>query len=150
MCATFLLWIAISLFENLIYIYIAGVEKNNDDCRRIHLQKSNKWDASKDILLVEKRLEMLSDLERTPREYKKTSNDYWYTGIKEVRAKRQRLCCQEQGNTSSNEVCSIQDLAPEVIKARLKDMGILTRVRNPKRLQEIYEDALQANSTSDS
>lgn len=40
--------------------------EKNDDCRRIHLQKSNKWDASKDVLLVLKRQEHLSNFERTP------------------------------------------------------------------------------------
>lgn len=40
-----------------------GVEKLNDVCRRIHLVKSNKWDATKDVLLVGKRIELLSNLE---------------------------------------------------------------------------------------
>jgi hypothetical protein len=27
-----------------------GIDKNNDDCRRIHLSKTNKWDAPGDVL----------------------------------------------------------------------------------------------------
>jgi len=36
------------------------VEKKNDDCRHLHLQKSNKWDAPKDVLLALKRQEHLN------------------------------------------------------------------------------------------
>jgi hypothetical protein len=60
-----------------------GVEKLNDNVRRIHLQKSNKWDAAKDVLMAEERLRVLSDLEREPRPYKKKADNYWLDGIKE-------------------------------------------------------------------
>ena len=30
-----------------------GVEKNNDDAKRIFFQKSNKWDAARDVLQLE-------------------------------------------------------------------------------------------------
>ena len=36
-----------------------------------HLQKSNKWDATKDVLMADQRLEALTELQRTPRSYKK-------------------------------------------------------------------------------
>jgi len=42
-----------------------GTEKKNDDCRRFHINKSNKWDAANDVLLVMKRLETLSSIETT-------------------------------------------------------------------------------------
>ena len=42
---------------------IQGVEKLNDDCRRIHLRRSNKWDAPVDVLRVGKRVEYLSHCE---------------------------------------------------------------------------------------
>ena len=32
-----------------------GVEKNNDDAKRMLFHKSNKWDAAKDILCIESR-----------------------------------------------------------------------------------------------
>ena len=54
-----------------------GVEKLNYNCRRIHLQKSNKWDAAKDVLLAEERLGELNTLQRTPRNYKKKLEEYW-------------------------------------------------------------------------
>lgn len=116
-----------------------GVEKNNDDCRRIHLQKSNKWDAAKDVLLVSKRLELLSECERTPRNYKKRNAEYWETTIKEKRACRSAA----MKDNSTNDVAN---MATENIKAKLVEMGIRTRLRNVKRLQELLENALELAS----
>lgn len=124
------------------------MEKNNDDCRRIHLQKFNKWDATKDVLLVSKRLELLSDCERTPRAYKKRNSVYWETEIKEKRA-RQRAAMKNSssppGPNRSNEY-DVSNMNPENIKAKLTEMGIRTRLRNLKRLQELLENALQLAS----
>ncbi|CAB4019335.1 Hypothetical predicted protein [Paramuricea clavata] len=64
-----------------------GVEKLNDDCWRTHLEKSNKWDAAKDVLMAEERLGVLSELQRTPRTYKKKADKYWATGIMDSRKK---------------------------------------------------------------
>lgn len=117
------------------------MEKNNDDCRRIHLQKSNKWDAAKDVLLVSKRLEALASYERTPRSYLKRNAEYWGKEIKEKRAKQKlstkttRMCEEEEPNT--------ENMSPKQLKDALKQMGVITRVRNVKRLQELYVDAMR-------
>lgn len=58
------------------------------NCRRIHLQKSNKWDASKDVLLVLKRQEHLDSFKQTLGPYTKRKADYWEDGIKERRRKQ--------------------------------------------------------------
>lgn len=55
------------------------------------------------------------------------------------RKKRQRLCDQEV--TPPN---AIPDLPPDIIKSRLKDMGIKTRLRNVKKMQELYRNAIHA------
>ena len=70
---------------------LLGVEKNNDDARRVVRRKSNNWDSPTDVLLTESRLYSLRKRERTPRSYKKKNTEYWDTEIKESRAKRQRL-----------------------------------------------------------
>jgi hypothetical protein len=73
------------------------VEKLNDDCLRIHLQRSNKWDAPKDVFLVKKRLENLASYVRCPRSYKKHTQQYWETDIIEIienRAKHIPVCQQ--------------------------------------------------------
>ena len=73
-----LLLIAAAVVIVLVIITVStGVEKPNDDCRRIHLFKSNKWDAAEDVLLVGKRLENLQELQRTPRAYNKRTTAYW-------------------------------------------------------------------------
>ena len=110
------------------------------------MQRSNKWDAAKDVLLVGKRVEMLENLERTPRSYLKKAR-YWHdtnseSGIIATRAKRHRLCrtnvpmCDTENNT-----VNVENMTPEMIKSRLVELGIKTRVRNIERLGEIYRAA---------
>ena len=62
------------------HIYFQALKKNNDDCRRIHLNKSNKWDAPADVLLgLSKRIERLSRHQRTPQGH--TTRETQSTGI---------------------------------------------------------------------
>ncbi len=84
-------------------MYIVVVEKLNDDCRCIHLQTSNKWDAANSVLQIDKRLRHLSDLQQTPRQYKKKSAEYWESGIGESRSKCPRLANQEQTNENGKD-----------------------------------------------
>ena len=65
-----------------------GVEKNNDDAKKIFFQKSNKWDAARDILQHEYRQTVLKDNERSKRKYEKKDEEYWENGIVESRKKR--------------------------------------------------------------
>ena len=67
-----------------------GVEKNNDDAKRIFFQKSNKWEAPRDVLLLELRQLALQSNEREKQKYTKKKDDYWDDGIVETRKKRQR------------------------------------------------------------
>ena len=120
---------------------LTGVEKLNDECRRIHLHKSNKWDAAKDVLLVGKRLEILGSLQRTPRKYQKKANSYWSSGINESRAKRPRICHQEPTLPDYERI--MLDMTADEIKTKLKEMGITTRARRLKTKQEQYRAALQ-------
>ena len=103
----------------LIGIDYVGVEKLNDTVQRIHLQKSNKWDAAKDVLLAEERLRVLSEQERTPRSYKKRANDYRSNGIKESRRKRLRLCDGEEVSDDSEDISA---LTPDILTSRLKEL----------------------------
>ena len=103
------------------------------------MEKSNKWDATKDVLLAEERLQHLCDLQRTPRQYNKVSN-YWKSEISEQRRKRPRFCNQAQPDDNMEDISL---LTPEVLKLRLHDLGVKTRVRNVTRLQDMYRIALQ-------
>ena len=66
---------------------LTGTEKNNVDCRGVHLNKSNKWDAAGHVFLVLKRVEALSQLHHTPRTYKKRKVQYWECELKEKQGK---------------------------------------------------------------
>ena len=124
------------------------MEKKSDDCRCIHLQKSNKWDASKDVLLVLKRQEHLSNFERTPRQYHKRKAAYWETDINEKRAKQlSHIQAEKTSNLHETQV-DVENMTPTDIKEKLKEMGITTRARNIKKLQQMFRDAMLACSTT--
>ena len=125
---------------------IPGVEKKNDNCRRIHIQKSNKRDALKDVLLVLKREEHLDSFQRTPRPYTKGNADYWEDGIKEVSA----VQAERFGslNASPQTQIDMENMSPADLKNKLKEMGIVTRVRDIRKLQEMYTNALLEASTN--
>ena len=64
------------------------VETNNDDAKWIFFQKSNKWDAARDVLLLELRQLALQSHGRE--KWKDTKKDDYWDGIVETRKKRQR------------------------------------------------------------
>ncbi|XP_065182417.1 uncharacterized protein LOC135813127 [Sycon ciliatum] len=78
-------------FGNLKQFTGNGVEKTNDEARRSHMQKSNKWDACADVLLHSGRRQILSHHCREKRKYKKKDEEYWTANIKESRRKRKRI-----------------------------------------------------------
>ena len=85
-----------------------GVEKNNDDAKRIFFQKSNKWDAAKDILCTESRQWDLKQHEREKATYTKRKLEYWGHDISEIRKqKRSRI-----RNSSFSEEEDMLDLTP--------------------------------------
>ncbi|CAB3977587.1 Hypothetical predicted protein [Paramuricea clavata] len=68
-----------------------GVEKNNDDAKRILFQKSNKWDSAKDILFMESRQWDLGEHERKKGNYIKINHEYWDVDINQNRKKSKPL-----------------------------------------------------------
>ena len=113
------------------------------------MQKSNKWDAERDVLMVGKRIDLLSEVERTPRKYIKKAESYWIDGIIENKAKRPRLCHRSSSEENSTSVDETENMTPAMIKSKLKELGINTRARNLKRLQEIYQVAVQNVDTNE-
>ena len=69
-------------------IIFLDVEKKNDDFRRYFHRKINRWDAAKNLLLVEKRQEGLRDCEREKRKYIKRKESFWLEGGKQEAAKK--------------------------------------------------------------
>ena len=88
---------------------------------------------------------MLSDFQRKAREYIKKDDEYWSGGIRENQSKRPRLSTPEQTAEAVGQH-EVAEMTPEVLKVKLKDLGVKTKVRNIKRLQELYEAALKAAS----
>ena len=68
-----------------------GVEKNNDDTKIIFFQKSNKWDAARDVLQLEARQQVFHQCERGKRKYEKQNNEYRKSAIVESRKKKKRI-----------------------------------------------------------
>ncbi|CAB4028844.1 Hypothetical predicted protein [Paramuricea clavata] len=115
-----------------------GVEKLNDDCRRVHLQRSKKWDAHTDVFLVGKRVEHLSNCERITRPYLKRNKNYWESAIKESRSKR--ICVSAQINEETE--VDINLLTANEIKHKLKDLGVLTKLRSLEKLKKLLRESL--------
>ena len=56
--------------------------------RRYFHRKINRWDAATNLLLVEKRQEMLRDKERKKRGYEKRNTSFWLEGGKQEAARK--------------------------------------------------------------
>jgi hypothetical protein len=115
----------------------------------VHL---NKWDATRDVLLVAKRVEWLSQLQRTPRTYQKRSAQYWEHDLMEKRTKQKRRMDDErQVNTNVNDsnVPNAENMSPTELREGLRGLGVKTRVQNVKRLQEMFNIALKNPSEAE-
>jgi len=75
-----------------------GVEKSNDEAKRVLFNMSNKWDAAKDILSTESREWDFKHHERMKGQYKKKKLEYWNTEISEIR-KQKRARCEDFPDT---------------------------------------------------
>ena len=67
---------------------MTGVEQKIDDLRRYFHRKINRWDAATNVLLIEKRQEVLRIMERTKRPYEKRNTSFWLEGGKEESARK--------------------------------------------------------------
>ena len=130
----------------IFWLALPGVEKNNDDVRKFHLTKSNKWDAPNDILLASKRKQITGQHERMHRQYSKSNTEYWSSEIKEARNKRRKLLDSsndaEEIITGSSSELDIQNLSAIEIKEKLNELGVQTRVRKLEKLQDILKEVL--------
>ena len=87
---------------------------------------------------VGKRVEYLSHCERPTRPYQKRNSDYWETMIKESRSKRLRVSgpIEEQVEANDLELLTAAD-----IRQKLKDLGIITKLRNLKKLRKLLRES---------
>lgn len=96
----------IKRYKNIIQFSGQNIEKLNDDVRKAHLKKSNRWDGTKEALTLEKRIEhgIKNKLERTKRKYVKKNEEYWTEGRASEARARKRLILDEI--TGSNVINS--------------------------------------------
>ena len=132
-------------------LYFAGVEKKNDDLRRYFHRKINRWDAATNVLLVEKRQEVLRDMQRTKRPYEKKDASFWFEGGKEDSAKKvARISTTEPLEEITEPVENIT--VGELKKKKVADLIMLLEKKTGKsvnkktRKQEIIDALLHLPS----
>jgi len=84
-----------------LQLIVLGVEKNNDDARRIIQRKSNHNDDPAEVLRTEYRLEALKYRERQHRKYTKRAQEYWDELIKTKRGKKRGISYLKNVNPST-------------------------------------------------
>jgi tRNA/tmRNA/rRNA uracil-C5-methylase (TrmA/RlmC/RlmD family) len=124
-----------------------GVEKINDDIKKNHHSKTNKWDATVDTLQVRKMIMHLTseNCERDKRNYTKSTNEYWSDIILKQRAAKKTNISEEKSlvvdKLSENDPipCSSHDLSVIDIRDELKKIGVKTRLKNRKTFRPFKE-----------
>jgi len=132
-------------FGKLVNYSGQGVEKINDDIKKIHQSKTNKYDATVDALKVRKRIEYLKldGCERTKRDYTKSDERYWDEEIYSQRnAKKSRIAeemniAAEKFSCNDENPVDLSSLSTDEIKARLKTIGVKTKLRNREKLLDL-------------
>ena len=120
-----------------------GVEKNNDDAKRILFKKSNKWDAAKDILFMEGRQWDLREHERKKGNYIKRNHEYWDVDINQNCKKSKPLTeapiLQDDDATADVATGSVNYRSFTVAQLRkaIKSKGI-----NQRRLSKLQKSEL--------
>ena len=105
-----------------------GVEKNNDEAKRVLFNKSNKWDAAKDILCTESRQWDLKRHERMKGQYTKRKLEYWNTEISEIR-KQKRARCEDSPDTIQDDdiptpEVNLTNLSVKQLRELIKEKGL--------------------------
>ena len=105
-----------------------GVEKYNDEAKRVLFNKSNKWDAAKDILYTESRQWDLKHHERMKGQCSKRKLEYWNTEISEIR-KQKRACCVDSPDTIQdddipNPEVNLTNLSVKQLRELIKEKGL--------------------------
>ncbi|CAB3998260.1 Hypothetical predicted protein [Paramuricea clavata] len=109
-----------------------GVEKNNDDAKRMVFQKSNKWDSVKDILCTESRQWDLKNCQRQKNCYTKRNLEYWDETMKRQRKEWRQLSkpiviTADVNATVDAETCSranYSNFTASQLRQKVREMGL--------------------------
>ena len=107
---------------------LARVLKKNDVAKRIFFQKSNKWDAARDVLQLEGRQQALHHCEREKRKYEKQNSEYYNSGIVDSRKKRKH----SRGGASESQGKPPASNTSEVTGTNYEKMTIKELIQNIK------------------
>ena len=139
-------------------LFFAGVEKKNDDLRRYFHCKINRWDTATNVLLVEKRQEVLREMQRTKRPYEKKKTSFWLEGGKEESARKVvRISTTEPLQKAIEPEHPVQDTMTETELKEKKVADLITllekktgkTIHKKTRKQEIIDALLNFNSRSE-
>lgn len=120
-----------------------GVEKNNDDAKRVLFHKSNKWDAAKDILFTESRQWDLKHHERKKGQYTKRKLEYWDSEITAIR--RQKRSRSEADTTQDDEIPvpapeeNLKNLSVKQLREVIKEKGLKPKGLSKLKKKELIE-----------
>ena len=121
-----------------------GVEKNNDDAKKLYFQKSNKWDATQEVLQLEARQYALRHQEREKRTYIKRKTAYWENEISETRKKRPRPKVSDENDGNEAATTSSSRTTLDLSKKTVKELReeINARGLKPKGLSKMNKKQL--------
>lgn len=123
-----------------------GVEKNNDEAKKIFFNKSNKWDAVKDILQTESRQWDLRHQERQKATYTKRKLEYWGQGISQARRQRKQEIDNQYSSVTPEESMSSSGQAEDysTLTIYIKQLNDIVKNRGlkPKGLSKMKKKQL--------
>ena len=122
-----------------------GVEKNNDDAKRVLFHKSNKWDAAKDIICTESRQWNLRHHERSKGRYTKRKLEYWNHGIAETRKQKRSHLQASPEATHDDEIPvptpeeNLNNLSVKQLRQIIKEKGLRPKGLSKLKKKELVE-----------
>lgn len=128
-------------------LFLIGVEKKNDDLRKYYHRKINRWDAAINLLLVEKRQEVLRDKQRNKRSYEKKDSSFWIEGGKQESARKK---LSETESTQLSTPAQLQQ--PPAQTAETESTQLSTPVQLPPSQTDneiLNEDTLRKRKVSE-
>lgn len=108
-----------------------GVEKNNDDAKRVLFHKSNKWDTAKDIMYLESRQWDLRHCEREKRTYRKRNSQYWEGGIVAKRKQYRPVLLSASLSSDSEELHNISNPLEDYTKLTVSQLRCVAKEMSP-------------------
>lgn len=127
-----------------------GVEKNNDEAKKIFFNKSNRWDAVRDILQTESRQWDLRHQERQKAQYTKRKLEFWGQGISQARKQRKQeidnqysSVTPEDNMSSSAQAENYSTLTIKQLKDIVKNRGLkpkgLSKMKKKQLIELLYD-----------